>query len=169
VAVDVGYGQFDFRLRNDPRVQLYERTNITRANPAALGAPFELIAVDVSFSPLARLLPLLEIYGESGSDLIALCKPQFELPKACVKTGVVRERNAHVQALESVVAAAEHSAWGLKALTYSRLRGAKGNIEFFFWATLGANPATIDTMAISAVVDKAHSDTTAATLAGRET
>ena len=152
-AVDVGYGQFDFALRNDPRVTLYERTNIYKVEPNSISAPFNLIVADVSFSSLARLLPVLEACGETKSDLIALCKPQFELPKAFVKAGVVRESSKHIQALEQVIQAAQNTCWGLQALTYSHLRGPKGNIEFFFWATWGANPATIDA---DIVVHQAH-------------
>jgi 23S rRNA (cytidine1920-2'-O)/16S rRNA (cytidine1409-2'-O)-methyltransferase len=85
--------------------------------------------------------------------LIALCKPQFELPRSQVGSGVVRERAAHIQALQSVIVAAANTPWGIQALAGSRLRGAKGNIEFFFWATYGAIPATID---VNAVVDEAH-------------
>jgi 23S rRNA (cytidine1920-2'-O)/16S rRNA (cytidine1409-2'-O)-methyltransferase len=153
VAVDVGYGQFDYGLRNDERVILHERTNISTVSPASLKAPFDLIVVDVSFSPLARLLPLLGACAEAGSDLIALCKPQFELPRSLVGTGVVRERDAHIQALEKVIAACARTDWGVRGLACSRLRGAKGNIEFFFWATWGATPATIDA---GAVVKAAH-------------
>jgi 23S rRNA (cytidine1920-2'-O)/16S rRNA (cytidine1409-2'-O)-methyltransferase len=152
-AVDVGYGQFDFRLRGDARVSLFERTNISKVQPNDIGAPFELIVVDVSFSPLARLLPLLEACGSVGSSLIALCKPQFELPKSLVANGVVRDSGAHVQALRHVLRAAGQTNWGVHAIACSHLRGPKGNLEFFLWATLGANHAIID---IERIVREAH-------------
>jgi 23S rRNA (cytidine1920-2'-O)/16S rRNA (cytidine1409-2'-O)-methyltransferase len=152
-AVDVGYGQFAYSLRKDNRVRLFERTNISKASPAELGAPFALIVADVSFSPLARLLPVFEGLAEEGSELIALCKPQFELPKALVGSGVVREKPAHTQALEAVLGGLEKTAWGARGLTHSPLRGAKGNIEFFLWATFGASTATIN---VEEVVEEAH-------------
>jgi 23S rRNA (cytidine1920-2'-O)/16S rRNA (cytidine1409-2'-O)-methyltransferase len=152
-AVDVGYGQFDYRLRNDRRVKVFERTNISKVEASAIGAPFELIVADVSFSPLGRLLPKLADCGESESCLIALCKPQFELPKEIVKSGVVREPKEHILALESFQEAAKSSGWGIVALTPSPIRGAKGNIEFFFSAILGGAPAKID---IVRTVEAAH-------------
>ncbi|MDR1357972.1 MAG: TlyA family RNA methyltransferase [Coriobacteriales bacterium] len=144
-AVDVGYGQFDWGLRNDSRVTLFERTPIAKADPEALGAPFDLLVADLSFTSLARLAPeLAQLLREQGSA-ITLVKPQFELPKALVKRGVVRSLDLHVQALEMVLQAYQNQGLVAQALSFSCLPGPKGNIEFWIWAAKDGARATIDT------------------------
>jgi 23S rRNA (cytidine1920-2'-O)/16S rRNA (cytidine1409-2'-O)-methyltransferase len=148
-AVDVAYGQFAWSLRQDARVCLYERSNISKLTLADLGGVgFDLIVADISFSPLTRVLGVLAKFAVAGdarckqadSFLIALVKPQFELPKSLVGNGIVTESTAHEQALDSVLAAAQNSRWQPQGLTFSRLRGQKGNIEFFLLARYATNP-----------------------------
>ncbi|MDR3053207.1 MAG: TlyA family RNA methyltransferase, partial [Coriobacteriales bacterium] len=131
-AVDVGYGQLAWQLREDARVTVFERTNIKEVEPALLGAPFDLAVADVSFIGLARLVPVLaRLLGEGGS-LIALVKPQFELPRGSVgQRGVVVKPAAHTAALEQVLAGLEGTALEPCGLTFSPIKGPKGNIEFF--------------------------------------
>ena len=153
VAVDVGYGQFDWKLRVDKRVRLYERTNIAKADPAELGAPFELLVADLSFTSLARLASRFsELLGEQG-QVIALVKPQFELPRNLVEDGIVRSPKLHVQALSSVLEAYKKAGLMPQGLSYSPLLGAKGNTEFWIWAAKRGAHATIDA---TEVVRRAH-------------
>jgi 23S rRNA (cytidine1920-2'-O)/16S rRNA (cytidine1409-2'-O)-methyltransferase len=133
VAVDVGYGQLDPRLREDPRVTVLERTNARYLEPQALPAGIELVTVDVSFISLRLLLARL---GEvaPGADLLLLVKPQFEVGKGQVgKGGVVRDERLRAGAVAGVREAA--LALGYEALgeAESRLPGPKGNREIFLW------------------------------------
>lgn len=150
-ALDVGYGQLAWQLRQDERVAVVERTNIRDADLAALGAPFDLVVVDVSFIGLAKILPqLLEAMGESGS-LIALVKPQFEAGKGRVgKKGVVRDAAIHVDVLDSVVQQVHDAGLSVRGLTWSPITGPEGNIEFWVWADRKGPDTPIDTSALVA-------------------
>ena len=133
VAVDVGYGQLDPRLREDPRVTVLERTNARHLEPQALPAGIELVTVDVSFISLRLLLARLGQVAP-GADLLLLVKPQFEVGKGQVgKGGVVREERLRAGAVAGVREAAQ--ALGYEALgeAESRLPGPKGNREIFLW------------------------------------
>lgn len=154
VAVDVGYGQLAWNLRTDERVIVHERTNIRHADPASLGAPFDLVVVDVSFISLRTVLPALTgLLGDPG-DLVALVKPQFEAGKGRVgKRGVVREASIHREVLEDVVAASREHGLVVRGLTVSPITGPEGNIEFWLWASRTGEPADVDP---AAVVRSAH-------------
>ncbi|MDR1422355.1 MAG: TlyA family RNA methyltransferase [Coriobacteriales bacterium] len=148
-AVDVAYGQMAWSLRTDERVVLMERTNIRELSPEAVGAPFDLAVVDLSFIGLARLLPHLRSFIEPQGALLVLIKPQFELPPSAVdQGGVVTDRHAHLRALDAVLAAAREAGLSPQGLVSSRLKGPAGNIEFFLWARIGGIPATIDPEAV---------------------
>jgi 23S rRNA (cytidine1920-2'-O)/16S rRNA (cytidine1409-2'-O)-methyltransferase len=160
LAVDVGYGQLDWKLRNDPRVQVLERTNIRELDPAAVGAPFDLAVCDLSFASLSNMLPVIEGFlctgaqaGCAGSHLVALIKPQFELNSEKVETGIIRDWNLHQEALEKVLAALPVGVLTPCGLGFSAIKGAKGNIEFFLWAQCYGIPANID---VKEVVESAH-------------
>jgi 23S rRNA (cytidine1920-2'-O)/16S rRNA (cytidine1409-2'-O)-methyltransferase len=143
-AVDVGYGQFDWRLRNDPRIHLWERANFAHIKPQLLGAPFDLAVVDLSFTPLARhSCALAALLGQPG-HLIALIKPQFEVPQPAASGGVVCQSAVHVQAIVAVLESLREADLAPQALTYSQPGGQKGNREFFVWAQHCGLPATID-------------------------
>ncbi len=152
-AVDVGYGQFDWKLRTDNRVTLFERTNIAHANPDELGAPFDLLVADLSFTSLARLTSCLAALVRDQGTVLTLVKPQFELPKDVVKDGVVREKELHVQAIERVLTSYETCDLIPRAVSSSPIRGAKGNIEFWIWAVKNGVTVTID---VKEVVRCAH-------------
>ena len=131
VAVDVGYGQLIWRLRTDPRVAVHDRTNFRHADPAALGAPFDLVVVDVSFISVGLLAANLSASGHEGTDYVVLVKPQFEAGKGRVgKGGVVTEPAVHRGAIEHVAAALGSAGLGARTLIASPIRGAKGNREF---------------------------------------
>ncbi len=133
VAVDVGYGQLDPRLREDPRVTVLERTNARYLEPQALPAGIELVTVDVSFISLRLLLARLGQVAP-GADLLLLVKPQFEVGKGQVgKGGVVREERLRVGAVTGVREAALALGYVALGEAESRLPGPKGNREIFLW------------------------------------
>lgn len=157
-AVDVGYGQIAWRLRNDPRVRLYERTNVRYATPDMFDPPPEMMTADLSFIGLTLLLPVFATLLPPGADLLALVKPQFEAGRAQVERGgVVRDAAVHLEVLRKV--AARGAAVGLAptAVTYSPLRGPAGNIEFLM-RFVRAGDATAGDLdgAITDVVSEAH-------------
>jgi 23S rRNA (cytidine1920-2'-O)/16S rRNA (cytidine1409-2'-O)-methyltransferase len=134
VAVDVGYGQLAWTLQRDDRVRVVDRTNIRYADPGDLGAPFALVAVDVSFIGVAKLAAVLSHLGGPGTDFVVLVKPQFELEKEAVgKGGIVREAVHHLTALRRVVTAMADAGLGAWGVTPSPITGAKGNREFLVW------------------------------------
>lgn len=154
VAVDVGYGQLAWSLRTDERVTVFERTNIRHADAAELGAPFEMVVVDVSFISLRTILPsLIALLSEDG-DLVALVKPQFEAGKGRVgKRGVVREPSVHEDVLNDVVSAAGDAGLIVRGLTFSPITGPEGNIEFWVWLSRHGEPTP---MTPDAIVSAAH-------------
>jgi 23S rRNA (cytidine1920-2'-O)/16S rRNA (cytidine1409-2'-O)-methyltransferase len=140
-AVDVGYGQLAWSLRNDSRVRVHERTNIRGADPEELGAPFDLIVIDVSFIGLAKVLPNITRMVEPDGEVLALVKPQFEAgPGRVGKGGVVRDPAVHEDAVASACSAARDLGWFVSGLAFSRLKGPKGNIEF--WVRLSREGET---------------------------
>lgn len=154
-AIDVGYGQLAWELRQDPRVVVHERTNIRHLTPEQLGAERpDLAVIDVSFIGLGKVLPTVRALLTSPGDVIALIKPQFEAGPASVgKGGVVRDPLVHLRVLESVLAQAEQLGYQLQGLTYSPIKGPEGNIEFLaHWrsGTPGNPPSP------AAVIEAAH-------------
>jgi 23S rRNA (cytidine1920-2'-O)/16S rRNA (cytidine1409-2'-O)-methyltransferase len=131
-AVDVGYNQLDWLIRNDPRVHVMERTNFRFMKPEDLNGSLPSFAsIDVSFISLKLILPPLKgILGDQGS-VIALIKPQFEAGREKVpKTGVVREPTVHTDVLQTVLGFAKEAGFYLQGLTFSPIRGGEGNVEF---------------------------------------
>jgi 23S rRNA (cytidine1920-2'-O)/16S rRNA (cytidine1409-2'-O)-methyltransferase len=144
-AVDVGYGQLAWPLRQDGRVNVVERTNIRSVAPDSLGAPFDVVVVDVSFISLAKVLPHVVPLLSGDGDIVALVKPQFEVGKGRVgKKGVVRDRTAHEDVLASAVRSANDHGLVVRGLTWSPLKGPEGNIEFWLWAARGGDAAAVD-------------------------
>ncbi|CAB1128656.1 putative 2'-O-ribose RNA methyltransferase [Candidatus Hydrogenisulfobacillus filiaventi] len=134
-AVDVGRGQLDWRLRQDPRVVVRERTNARYLSLAALGRqePVEAVSVDVSFIGLARVLPAARGLLAPGGHLLALLKPQFEAgPRRVGKGGVVRDPAVHEAVLREFLASLPAMGLAVAGATPSPIRGGDGNIEFFF-------------------------------------
>jgi len=136
-AVDAGYGQLHWKLRNDPRVEVMERTNARYLTE--LPEPVGLVTVDVSFISLDLILPNAVSWLEAGGDVVALIKPQFEAgPQNVEKGGVVRDPAVHRQVLVDVLTVAAGLELGLQGLMPSPLRGPAGNVEFLAWWKLGA-------------------------------
>ena len=140
-AVDVGYGQLAWSLRSDSRVTVFDRLNIRAADPAELGAPFDLVVIDVSFIPLRVVLPhLMNLLADDG-HLVALVKPQFEAGKGSVgKRGVVRDPLVHDHVLGGAVDAVRAAGLVARGLTFSPIKGPEGNIEFWMWAARTGEP-----------------------------
>jgi len=137
-AVDVGYGQLAWSLRQDPRVVVIERTNIRTMAPAVVPERVNLVTGDVSFISLRLVLPALRTWLADGADLMVLVKPQFEVGRAQVgRGGVVREQALRESALRGVAAAAEKAGYYVKASAPSVLPGPKGNQEYFLWLQWG--------------------------------
>lgn len=152
-AVDVGYGQLDWRLRSDPRVMVFDRTNFRFADPAALGAPFGLVVADVSFISLRLLAPALAACGTSGTEYVVLVKPQFEVGRGEVgRRGLVTDPRLHRSALSGVATALAESGVGPSDACPSQIAGATGNREFFLHARWGV-PVTLDEAAVARAVE----------------
>lgn len=135
-AVDVGHGQLDWRLRNDPRVTVLEKTNARYLNGDQIGEPVDLVVCDASFISLRTVLPAsLDLVKPSGW-LIALIKPQFEVGKGEVgKGGVVRDEALHRQVCDDIQAwLADAQGWSVQGIAPSPLLGPKGNREFLIGA-----------------------------------
>lgn len=133
-AVDVGYGQLAWSLRQDSRVVVMERTNVRHLDPDRLPEPPDLATVDVSFISLRLVLPALRRLLAPPAEVVALVKPQFEAGRREVgKGGVVRDPQVHRRVLQEVAAAARQLGWGVWGACASPVAGADGNREFFLW------------------------------------
>ncbi len=130
-AIDVGYGQLDWKIRSDPRVVVMERTNIRYVTPEQLGEKLDLSVVDVSFISLKIVLPTIKNLLKDDGQVLCLIKPQFEAGKDKVgKKGVVREPATHREVLENFIALAGELDFKILGLTFSPVKGPEGNIEF---------------------------------------
>jgi 23S rRNA (cytidine1920-2'-O)/16S rRNA (cytidine1409-2'-O)-methyltransferase len=130
-AIDVGYGQLDWKIRSDERVVVMERTNIRYVTPDDLGEPLDLSVIDVSFISLKIVLPTIKTLLKPTGQVLCLIKPQFEAGKDKVgKKGVVREPETHKEVLDSFVAHANELNFKILGLTFSPVKGPEGNIEF---------------------------------------
>ena len=153
-AVDVGYGQLAWQLRNDPRVLVLERTNIRGADPTLLGDGYGLAVIDVSFIGLEKVLPVVRSLLASEGFCLALVKPQFEAGKGRIgKKGVVRDPDVHRDVLETVLRGAAADGWSVRGLTWSPITGPEGNIEFWAWFSIGGESEAFD---VSGIVEAAH-------------
>jgi 23S rRNA (cytidine1920-2'-O)/16S rRNA (cytidine1409-2'-O)-methyltransferase len=130
-AVDVGYGQLDWRLRSDERVVVRERTNVRELKPASLVPPPDLVVADLAFIGLGTVLPVLKSFVPGDGEMVLLVKPQFELPRGDVKGGVVTDPALHRRAVDSVEQAARALGLQVVGSVESPLKGPKGNREFF--------------------------------------
>lgn len=130
VALDVGHGQLDWKIRNDPRVLVIEHFNARHLTLATLPAPVELVVIDVSFISLRQILPVLPPLLRPGADIVALVKPQFEAGRDEVRKGIVRDPAVHTRVLGAVSTAAREVGLSPVASTPSPITGQKGNIEF---------------------------------------
>jgi 23S rRNA (cytidine1920-2'-O)/16S rRNA (cytidine1409-2'-O)-methyltransferase len=141
VAVDVGYGQLAWSLRNDPRVTVLERVNVRQLRPEQVAPAPELVTADLSFISLALVLPALVACAAPEADFVLLVKPQFEVGRGNVGAGgVVRDPGQRAAAVAAVAAAALATGLGVAGIVASPLPGPSGNVEYFLWLRLAAPP-----------------------------
>ena len=142
IAIDVGYGQLDWKLRNDPRVSVLDRTNartlteLPRDPETGGTALARVVTIDVSFISLTLILPAAARWLADGGHVVALIKPQFEAGRKRVgKGGVVRDPEVHADVLRSILGWAVENGWNVRGLIRSPIEGPAGNIEFLVWLT----------------------------------
>lgn len=136
-CVDVNYGQLAWKVRSDARVSVFERTNIRLADPAALGAPFDLIVIDVSFIGLAALASTFPPLSRVGTVFIGLVKPQFESRHGETEGGVVRDESVRLRTVAEVEAALAAQGFAVTGTAESPLTGPAGNVEYLVRAVYG--------------------------------
>lgn len=142
VALDVGYGQLHWRIRNEPSVVVIERTNIRHADVGSLGAPFDLIVADLSFISLTTVSSVLLSLGTDSADWVLLIKPQFEAGRDRVgKGGIVRDPVVRYDVVHDVVAHFHSVGFGLQGIIESPITGTTGNIEYVAW--FSRQPGTV--------------------------
>ncbi|HJD12872.1 MAG TPA: TlyA family RNA methyltransferase [Candidatus Ruminococcus avistercoris] len=156
-AVDVGHGQLDWKLRNDPRVICMERTNIRYVLPEDVGEPIQFASIDVSFISLQKvLLPVKNLLDENA-QIVCLIKPQFEAGREKVgKKGVVRDPKVHKEVIERVASYAIEIGFALQHLDYSPIKGPEGNIEYLLHLKNDAAVSALSDIDIDGVVAAAH-------------
>lgn len=156
-AVDVGYGQFAWKLRTDSRVHLLERTNFRHVDAAVFLPQPTLAVMDVSFISIRQLLPKLQSCLATHGQIVSLVKPQFEAGKGKVgKGGIVRDPAVHRDVLTDVVQTAAELKMACRGITFSPIQGGAGNIEFFVWLQLdGPSVPTTHDVEIDGVVEAA--------------
>lgn len=159
-SIDVGYGQLDWKLRQDDRVVSMERTNIRYVNPEDIEDEIDFASIDVSFISLRLVLPVVKKIIKESGKIIFLIKPQFEAGREKVgKKGVIRDKKIHKEVIGVVIRFAHELGLKIEDLTYSPIKGPKGNIEFLAY-TSNENPVDaidIDKL-VQEVVESAHSE-----------
>lgn len=156
-AVDVGYGQLAWSLRNDPRVVSMERTNLRYVTPDMLEDVPELAVMDVSFISIKLVLPAVRDLICDGAYAVCLIKPQFEAGREKVgKKGVVREKSTHIEVIRGVMEFLPETGFSLQGLDYSPIRGPEGNIEYLALLRKGEWP--VPDIDVEAVVDASHGE-----------
>ena len=154
-AVDVGYGQLAWKLREDPRVVCLERTNARYLTHEQIPDELDFASIDVSFISLKLILPAVAGVLKDGGQVASLVKPQFEAGKEKVgKKGVVRDPAVHKEVLEHYLEHAKEAGFGVLGLTYSPIRGPEGNIEYLGFLQKGA--AQSETFDLDALVEESH-------------
>ena len=160
-SIDVGYGQLDWKLRNDPRVTVMERTNARHLTPEMFPDRPSVTVMDVSFISIRLILPVAaSVMGDDGV-FYTLIKPQFEAGRESVgKNGVVRDPKIHEDVLNEVIRFAEETGWQTVGLDFSPITGPKGNIEFLAEIRkTGGTRHTVTPEEVKAVVAEAHEKT----------
>ena len=154
-AIDVGYGQLDYKLRIDERVVNMEKTNIRYMDTALIKEPIDFISIDVSFISLNLILPVASKVLSDNGSVVCLVKPQFEAGREQVgKKGIVRDKNVHKEVIEKVIGYANVVGLYPAGLTFSPVTGAKGNIEYLLYLT--KEKRDFDESSIKHIVDDSH-------------
>lgn len=156
-AVDVGYGQFAWKLRQDPRVVCMEKTNIRYVTPEDIGEPLDFASVDVSFISLTKVLTPARELLRDGAQMVCLIKPQFEAGREKVgKKGVVRDPKVHLEVIDAVLAFAQGIGFSVLDLEFSPIKGPEGNIEYLVHLRKDGEGRLADGVSPKTVVAAAH-------------
>lgn len=158
-SVDVGYGQFAWKLRNDPRVVCMEKTNIRYLEPQDVKDRLDFASVDVSFISLTKVLgPAKALLKEQG-EIVCLIKPQFEAGREKVgKKGVVRDKAVHIEVIKKVLDFAAETGFSIQNLDYSPIKGPEGNIEYLAYLKAKAAGGQTGDDFICTIVEEAHGE-----------
>ena len=147
VAVDVGYGQLAWELRNDPRVTILDRTNVRHLTIEQVGESVDLIVADLSFISLTLVLPALVTVSKTSADFLVMVKPQFEVGREKLGAGgVVRDSGLRKSAVLEVADCAYDMGLGCEGVVASSLPGPSGNVEYFLWLKRGATELSESTL-----------------------
>ena len=156
-AVDVGYGQLAWKLRQDPRVVNIERCNLRYLSEEQVPEKLDLAVMDVSFISIRLILPVIRPFLREGADFLCLIKPQFEAGREQVgKKGIIRDPAVHAEVLRLCLDAAVRDGYSVLGLDYSPIRGADGNIEFLCHLKNTETAETVPDSVIAALVEAAH-------------
>ena len=156
-AVDVGYGQLDWKLRTDDRVVNLERTNIRYITEEQVPDLLDFASVDVSFISLCLVLPVARRFLKSDGQMVCLIKPQFEAGKGKVgKKGVVREPEIHKEVIEKIVDFVLQNGFSVLGLTFSPVKGPEGNIEYLIYLKKSDDPAMETDCSVDGLVEESH-------------
>ena len=157
-AIDVGYGQLDYKLRIDERVVNMEKCNVRYLDPETIAEPIDFISIDVSFISLKLIFPVCAKVLADNGQIVCLVKPQFEAGREQVgKKGIVRDKNVHKEVIENVIKYAEDNGFYPVGLTFSPVTGAKGNIEYLL-ALSKSQDMCYDVSCIQDVVENSHAE-----------
>ncbi|HHV98059.1 MAG TPA: TlyA family RNA methyltransferase [Clostridiaceae bacterium] len=159
VAIDVGYGQLAWELRQDERVICMERTNIRYVKPEDIGFASDFASIDVSFISLKKVIPVVRELLKEDGEIVCLVKPQFEAGREKVgKHGVVREPEIHREVVEDIASFVLENGFSIKGITYSPVKGPEGNIEYLLYISKQIEPgeATDWSGEIAKVVEESH-------------
>ena len=158
-SVDVGYGQFAWVLRQDPRVVCMEKTNIRYVTPEDIDDVLDFASVDVSFISLTKVLPAARELLRDNGQMVCLIKPQFEAGREKVgKKGVVRDRGVHLEVVDKIIDFALNNGFSVLNLEYSPIKGPEGNIEYLVYIEKSQQPKKEESVNAQAVVDAAHGE-----------
>lgn len=157
-AIDVGYNQLAWKLRQDTRVINLEKQNIRTVTPELIGELADFISIDVAFISLDKVLPVATTLLKNNGSLVALIKPQFEAGREKVgKGGIVKDKSTHVDVIEYIIIMASQNDLYPHGLTYSPIKGMEGNIEFLVYLKKDKiNALSIDRYFIENIVNTAH-------------
>lgn len=156
-AVDVGYGQLAWNLRQDERVVNMERTNIRNVTPETLGQSVDFISVDVSFISLRLVLPVASALLRAGGQAVCLVKPQFEAGREKVeKKGVVRDPATHSEVVQNAASYATSNGFSVLGLDFSPVKGPEGNIEYLMFLCKDGGGVSPNAEQITALVGQSH-------------
>ena len=158
-SVDVGYGQFAWKLRQDPRVVCMEKTNIRYVTPEDIDDALDFASVDVSFISLTKVLGPARALLKDNGQMVCLIKPQFEAGREKVgKKGVVRDKAGHEEVISKVIDFALEIGFSIHNLEYSPIKGPEGNIEYLVYIEKTGEAVKEESVDVQAVVEAAHGE-----------